>query len=708
MPSDEPLQGVRVVESVRSLAGAYAGFLLAELGAAVHAARPAGGPVLDRRKRAAATPSNVEAALRDADAPAIDRAAPVRCSLSAWGERGPRRHLPPDEALLAAATGVQALQWSWSGRPVWMVTPMIGYMTGILAALGTTSALLGLRRGLPPQELRVSGLQGALALNSGSYVIGPGHRGSLLHQGDPRGAYPTYGLYRTADGWLFVGALTQAFWVKLMNALERIDLLAHPQLQADPLSFSGKDIRALVRAELEPLFAARSTEAWVELLRRADVPCGPVQTAEAFLRDPEARALGLALPVDDRELGPTWQAPAPALFRRAPTSALRAPGPDRPRSGCLEGMRVLDLTSFIAGPFCPLLLADLGAEVIKVESADGDPFRLATFGFIGWNRGKRSLVLDLKRPEGRDLLLDLARTTDVLVDNLRPGVLDRLGLDDRALRAASPRLVHTSITGFGTDGALGHLPGFDPIFQARSGLMAVQGGEDEPVFHTVAYNDYCAGALGALSTVAALLDRERSGCGARVDLSLFRTAFVDQAAHLLLHAGGMADRRSGGRDFLGPSAAEHLYACADGWLCVSARSEAQRRALGAFARTSMSDPASDAATAGVARAFAERSRTDALAALDAAGVPAAPCVGFDDLFADPHLTANGCFTTVEDDAIGRVTIGGPLIDFERTPVRQETSAPRLGADGEAILSAQGVSPDRLAALVDTGVVGRAR
>ena len=122
----------------------------------------------------------------------------------------------------------------------------------------------------------------------------------------------------------------------------------------------------------------------------------------------------------------------------------------------------------------------------------------------------------------------------------------------------------------------------------------------------------------------------------------------------------------------------------------------------------MHDPASDEATAGVARALAERSRTDALAALDGAAVPAAPCVGFDDLFADPHLTANGCFTTVEDDAIGRVTVGGPLIDFERTPVRQETSAPRLGADGEAILREQGVSPDRLAALVGAGVVGRAR
>src|SRR5262249_11421327 len=125
MASDEPLQDVRVVESVRGLAGAYAGFLLAELGADVHAAQPAGGPVLDRRKRAAAAPANVDAVLRDADAPAVAGAAPVRCRLSAWGQRGPRRHLPPDEALLAAATGVQSLQWSWSGRPVWMVTPMI-------------------------------------------------------------------------------------------------------------------------------------------------------------------------------------------------------------------------------------------------------------------------------------------------------------------------------------------------------------------------------------------------------------------------------------------------------------------------------------------------------------------------------------------------------------------------------------------------------
>jgi crotonobetainyl-CoA:carnitine CoA-transferase CaiB-like acyl-CoA transferase len=705
MEAHDPLLGLHVTESAGGLAGTYAGFLLAELGATVHTLHATGGPVLDRRKQRAAARASVDAVLCDEERSLVEGAAPVRCRITTWGARGPRRHLPPDEALVAAATGVQSLQWSWSGRPVWLVTPMIGYMTGILAALGTTAALLGLRRGLPPQELRVSGLQGALALNAGSYVTGPGHRGSLLHQGDPRGAYPTYGLYRTADGWLFVGALTQAFWVKLMSALDRTDLLAHPDLQSDPLTFSSRSIRAFVRAVLEPLFAARSTAAWVELLRAADVPCGPVQSREDFLRDAEARALGLALPVRDPDLGETWQPPAPARFARVPAdAALRAS--TRPRTACLDGLRVLDLTSFIAGPFCPLLLADLGADVIKVESADGDPFRLATFGFIGWNRGKRSLVLDLKRPQGRDLLLDLARTADVLVDNLRPGVLDRLGLGAESLRAANPHLVHTSITGFGTEGALGALPGFDPIFQARSGLMAAQGGDDEPVFHTIAYNDYCAGALGALATVAALLDRERSGCGARVDLSLFRTAFVDQAAHLLLHAGGLTEGVSGGRDFLGPSAVERLYACADGWLCLSARTPVRRGALAALAHAGLASE--DALSAAVERTLAGQSRTDALSALDAAGVPAAPCLGFDDLFSDPHLVANGCFTTVEDDTIGRVTVGGPLIDFEHTPIRPHASAPRHGGDAEAILGEHGMSPERLAALIDAGVVGRAR
>src|SRR5256885_194390 len=125
---------------------------------------------------------------------------------------------------------------------------------GKLAALGVTAALFARRRGAPGQRIDVSALAGAFALNSGTYVIGPDHQGSLAQHGDPRGVYPTYGLYPTADGWLFVGALTPTFWVKLMTALGREDLLAHPRLQGSPLTFGGRDVRALVRGELEPQF----------------------------------------------------------------------------------------------------------------------------------------------------------------------------------------------------------------------------------------------------------------------------------------------------------------------------------------------------------------------------------------------------------------------------------------------------------------------
>src|SRR5206468_9996778 len=259
--------------------------------------------------------------------------------------------------------------------------------------------------------------------------------------------------------------------------------------------------------------------------------------------------------------------------------------------------------SFIAGPFCPMLLADLGAEVLKIEPADGDPFRMAAFGFVGWNRGKRSLVLDLKRAEGRDVFLDLARRDDVVVDNFRGGVMERLGLGWETLRGVNPRLVHTSVTGWGSSGPRAARPGFDPIFQACSGLMQAQGGADDPVFHMIAYTDYAAGTLGALATVAALLARGRTGRGQRVDVSLFRTSYVMQAAEMIL-AAAYPPAPAGGRDFLGPGACRRLYACGDGWVCAAATAEAHGAALGRLtgAPLARDDPAGGRAAAAAARA----------------------------------------------------------------------------------------------------------
>jgi crotonobetainyl-CoA:carnitine CoA-transferase CaiB-like acyl-CoA transferase len=744
--SDEapPLHGILVVEEAAGLAATYAGFLLAGFGASVVKLEPPGarqqGPgvrVLARGKRSAtldlargddrtvraAQLADADLVLRDEWAPEVDvPAGPIRVEVSTWGAGGHPRGLTSDEALVAAATGVQALQWSWSGRPVWLVTPVIGYMTGLLAALGSVAALFARGRGAPAQRLEVTAVDGAFALNSGTYVSGAEHYGSLSSQGEPRGVYPTYGLYQTADGWLFVGALTQTFWVKLMTVLDRPDLLAHPSLQATPLAFGIPEIRALVRRELEPMFLTQPTAYWEQVLRDADIPCGRAQTRAEFLRDPDARALGLAVEIDDPVLGPSWQPGAPADFSDTPlprpaaaprpgadSDAIRAEGrrarrtrtptASRPTT-CLEGIRVLDLASFIAGPFCPMLLADLGADVVKIESRDGDPFRMAAFGFVGWNRGKRSLVLDLKRPAGRDVFLDLARAADVVVENFRGGVMERLGLGWETLRAVNPRLVHTSITGYGSTGPLAPLPGFDPVFQARSGLMRAQGGTDEPVVHMIAYNDYCAGALGALATVVALVARERTGRGQRVDVSLFRTAFVDQAAELAAGA-------TGGRDFAGPGACRRIYACRDGSVCVAAGTPAEAEALGRLAgvQAALDDPAAGPVADAVARRLAEWTTREAVDGLAGAQVPAAACVGFAEVLADPWLRARGSVVEQGHPRLGTLVMSGPFVRLSETPVTLHRSAPILGADGGEVLAEVGYEADRISALVGAGVVG---
>jgi crotonobetainyl-CoA:carnitine CoA-transferase CaiB-like acyl-CoA transferase len=696
MSGSLPLAGVRVVEYGHELPARYAGFLLAELGAAVTALRATDDdrhPVLDRSKCTAVLgTADARGALEAADAVLADRsidadAAPdvVWCEVSGWGKAGPRRGDPFDEALVTALAGIQTFQWSWSGRPVWLVTPLVGYLTGMLAALGVLAALLVRRRGAGGQRLAVSALDAAFTLNCGRFVVAPGFQGSLSEQGDPHGPYPTYGIYQTSDGWLFVGALTAAFWVNLATCVDRIDLLSDPRLPESPMSPSTPEGKRIMREALEAAFRTRTTAAWIEALQAADVPCGAVTSRGDCLRDPAARDGGHAIAVEDARLGETWQPGPPAEFRAGEASATQRTRPAAPPVRPLAGLRVVDFTSFIAGPFCPRLLADLGAEVLKIEAPGGDPFRYVQYGFVGWNRGKRSLEIDVKSEAGLRAMGALTRASDVLVDNVRPGVMDRLGLDDATLLAARPDLVRLSITGYGRSGPDALRPGFDPVFQARCGIMRAQGGAEEPVVHTIAYNDYCAGALGALATVAALYAREVTGRAQRIDVSLFRTALVDQAADMLL-AAGLEPPIPGGRDFRGPSASHRLYQCTDGWLCVSAGEDGARARLAALGGSDSHDDAPDGAVAQALEAlFASLERADALEVLRRQRVPSAPCLRFPELLGDPQVAANRCLIEIQDAQLGPVVMAGPSIHFERTPIAFESGAPRLGADTDAVL-----------------------
>src|SRR6059036_1489083 len=187
--------------------------------------------------------------------------------------------------------------------------------------------------------------------------------------------------------------------------------------------------------------------------------------------------------------------------------------------GPLDSIRVLDLSSYIAGSYAGMMLADLGASVVKVESLRGDSFRELP-GFFGWNRGKRSIAVNLKESEGREIVRRLARAADVALENMRPGVTERLGIDYASLRAASPRIVYCSITAFGSDGPYRDRPGFDPLLQAMGGVMELQGWGGPPQYVRIPITDYYAAALACQGILAALFVRERTGRGQRVETSL--------------------------------------------------------------------------------------------------------------------------------------------------------------------------------------------
>jgi crotonobetainyl-CoA:carnitine CoA-transferase CaiB-like acyl-CoA transferase len=653
----------------------------------------------------------------------------VHCTVSPFGSAGPLADLPADDALVQAASGIMAMQWSYDGHPVWLNTPLTAYACGMMTALAIAAALRARGSGRGGQRVETSFLGAALLFQSGTYVTGPGSRGTLLgHASDPRGVLPTYAFYRAADDWLFVGALTEVFWVKLCNALERPDLLAHPDLQGIPLSFAQPpERRAFVRRTLEDIFATRPREEWLARLAEHDVPSGPVQDRRTFLRDPQTIASEMAIEVLDPELGTTRQPGVPLRFARTPgavrgprrragsdaaewpqrAGSPRRPGSSQSEAAPLAGIRVVSFATFIAGALCPMLLADLGADVVKVEPLEGDPFRAGTtFGFLGWNRGTRSLSLDLRRPEAREALLRLVDRADLVVDNYRPGVLARLGLDAATLRARNPGILRVSLPGYGPIGPLADRPGFDPILQARSGLVRAQGGA-EPVFYAVPYTDYATATLGALAAVCAVVAREsdvaRGGAGEGQSAwsSLLNAACVMQAGALVDHAGKDPDPPTG-HDLRGSSPCRRAYACRDGWVFVSAEGEADRerllQALGVGRGGPLDDPA-----VRIAAALASRATADVLSTLADAGVAAVACPRFPEIVADPHLHANRLWWSSHHPELGDVTQTGEVISFARTPMRLGPVAPRLGEHTREILAEIGIDDATVTAWLESRI-----
>ncbi|ROR31959.1 CaiB/BaiF CoA transferase family protein [Inmirania thermothiophila] len=376
-------------------------------------------------------------------------------------------------------------------------------------------------------------------------------------------------------------------------------------------------------------------------------------------------------------------------------------------TGPLAGVRILDLTQLLPGPLCTRHLADLGAEVIKLEPPEGDPLRrMAPAGlFEDINRGKASIALDLKRPEGVEIALRLAEAADVLVEGFRPGVTARLGLGWEAVRARNPRLVYCSITGYGQDGPYRDRPGHDINYLAITGVLQQSANPAGPAVPALQVADIAGGSLAAaLGILAALMEARRSGRGRHVDVAMAE-AVLAQAVVPLASARARGEAPPPGGDTLtGALPWYRVYACADGrHLAVGALEERfWRRLCEALGRPEWADAhcGDEARRSEVAAAlealFATRSRDAWAAELADAGCCVTPVLDPLEAAADPHFAARG----VGGEAAGRVP---PLRLDGRIP-RRPGGAPALGAHGPALLVALGYDREAVAALRAAGVV----
>ena len=777
----EALEGFRVVELTTGVAGPVVGMFLADFGAEVIKVEPPEGDparsdpgfaVWNRGKKSVvADPADegrrqrVAGLIAGADVCLVSEAS----LLAAYGltQAGLLRDCPrliivetpaypggapwhggqESHGLLSAALGVAWRQSSFDGGPVESVARFLLQVHGTWAAVCTVAALLERERSGFGQLVRVTGAQGAMEANVGAYSIDPQRPDPPTNIG-PGGRHPTYTRFVAVDGkWLASGALGAKFERQLLEVLGLTWMLDEERMGGRVESLILPDNILWAHSQTARAFLSKDRDEWLDIMTSLGIPCGALADRQDWLDHDQVRGIGMRAEVDDPERGRVVmpgvpvnltgspgrvRGPAPALGQHDSELAGRPDVPDAPDAGApgvpagppplsngpLTGYRILDMGTFVAGPYAGSLLSELGADVIKVEPLGGDPFRVSGFVF---NRGMRSLAINLAVPDGADAFRRLAAASDVVVESMRPGVTTKLGIDYDALAQVHPGVITVSLSAYGEGGPLSGRPGVDMVLQAMSGMMSAQGGDSEPVANTIAIIDVTTGAMLALSACLALLYRQRTGQGQRTWCSLAGTATYLQSGEIVRFA-GRRPSPTGGRNFLGADPLDRFYPTSDGWIRVQAHGSASGPASG-----SASGPASgpapvtaealaaaglevDAAAFGadpaaaLAAALAGLSSQEAAQRLTAAQVPAVPARRISAVVRDPQLLMSE-FSHIREAADGSTFVTpGRYATFSRTPRSGVLLSPGVGEHARQALAGAGLSPEEIEHLVSSGVV----
>ncbi|WP_242663683.1 CaiB/BaiF CoA transferase family protein [Achromobacter insolitus] len=390
----------------------------------------------------------------------------------------------------------------------------------------------------------------------------------------------------------------------------------------------------------------------------------------------------------------------------------------------LTGIRVLDLTRIISGPYCTSILADMGAEVIKIEApGEGDPIRRQgvikdglSWYFANYNRNKRSVTLDLYSAQGKEILRQLIPSCDVVIENYRPGIMDKMGFGDEALKALRPDIIHCSINGFGTSGPYRDRPAFDFIAQAMSGFMSLNGGEDNPPMRAgPPISDLAAGLNGALGVVTALLRRERTGRGDSISVSLLSSmiGLLSFQASNYFASGELPPRTGNDHGIVAPYG---LFETADGQVAIAPSNDAmyeklldalelpELRAHPDF-RTNADRMLNRASIKAVIEARTRQKDSHHwIERLNQFGVPCGQVLNLQEVFDDPQVADQQMAIDVPHPDGQQVRMLGFPIKFADAPCQARSAAPALGADTDAVLEDLGLSRNRIRELREQGVV----
>jgi crotonobetainyl-CoA:carnitine CoA-transferase CaiB-like acyl-CoA transferase len=733
------LKDVRVLEIAQGLAGPAAGLMLAELGADVLKIEPpAGDPgradaafaSWNRSKRSLAldlnlaadrarldellagadvlihdlSPSRTKALRLDDEALAANHPNLIACSITGYpaGHRDADR--PADELLVQARVGLLDEQDGFRDGPIVYRYPIGSWGAAHLAASGVLTRLLMRQKTGRGGAVNTSLLQGLLAPMS--LVWSRIEKGPFsVRMPKPPGPNHTQ-MYQCAGGE----------WLQVMDPTGKLDYASLP-LMWEVMAETGINIDNV--EQLRAAIKTRPREAWLRELRAADIAVEPSTSLGEVLKHPEAEANTYVVEVDDAVWGKTRQAatpmhmsepvtvrsPAPRLNeggaagwtgKSAPAAASSAETPPHP----LSGLKVLDLGAFLAGPMAPSMLGDLGADVIKVEQISGDRMRFMTRYFHAAARNKRSIAVDLARPEGQEILARLVKWADLVHHNMRIKAAAKIGVDEPGLRRHNPDLVYGYVSAYGQKGERANWPGYDSVFQAIAGWEVENAGAgNPPIFSRAGTMDVLCAMNSLVGSLAALYHRAATGEAASAASSLLGVSCFTQGETLVQADGALAPFPRLDQNQTGVSPLRRIYETADGWVAVAASSDQAEALRTAFGAGSMSDLEA-----------AARSQTSAslMARLEAEGVPAEIVLRdvLDHLFDDPAHKATDAIIAYQHAECGLIEHPGAFWSFSDATLRlaDPLPPPLLGEHTVQILSEIGYSADDVARLRQDGVV----